>query len=409
MTECRHHKVRCLNHYDTFRKFECLSCGRVVMCACERELALTFLPHQTRRGQELGTRNEYPVWGFAPDVCPECRGEGIHPHPRSEASRTKGKIARFYWREVFKTYCELISKWASEHEVTFDGLLGFETEYSPQAKKLQAAARKHWQEVHRRRPKYDMREPTLGERIGDTPIPERVFEAAYEKVPTSNSQVGKWRSATGSLVSAEEIARERFLELGYDVVRCERRIISAWVATFLCHPVQRSDNNVVVSYRRSTRGWSPQNPDTPIIAIPLPRDFGSPEYYRRRAAALADWIDGLSVSETLLPVFDSLLSDSESLRDYLWANDDDVLDDARAVLDVVPPKQIAAWIRWTIGDFWGRQPGWPDYFVYGGGEFFFSEVKSPHDRMSNEQKRWFEWALREEGIAAEVCRIRKAR
>ena len=230
MMECQHHDVRCLNHYDIFRKFECVSCQLVVMCACEQELALKFLPHQTRRGHEFGTRKEYPVWGFVPGVCPECRGSGIEPHPKSEASRIKGKVARFYWREIFKTYCGLISKWALVHREMFDGLLGFEAAFPREAKALQAAARKHWQDIHKRQPKYDMREPTLRERIGETSIPERVFEAGYEKVETTNGHVGKWCSANGDLVSAEEIANERFVELGYDVVRCERRIISARVA-----------------------------------------------------------------------------------------------------------------------------------------------------------------------------------
>ena len=178
---------------------------------------------------------------------------------------------------------------------------------------------------------------------------------------------------------------------------------------FLCHPIQGDDSNVVVTYRQSTRGWNPQNRNTDVIAIPLPRDFGSPEYYARRASALDDWIDGLSVSESLLPVFDSLVSDSESLRDYLWVNDDEVLADAHAVLEVVQPNQVARWIRWTIGDFWGRQPGWPDFIVHKEHEFFFSEVKSPLDKLSNEQKNWFEWALREEKLAVEICRIRRLR
>ncbi len=411
MSECKHKDVRCLNNYDTFRKYECSSCGRVLMCQCERELALTFLPHQTKQGQKIGTRRLYPVHGFAANVCPECRGEQPQPLPKSESSRTKGKVARFYWREILKTYCELIAKWTQEQEqeVEIGGLLGFEADYPQESKSLRATAKAHWQQVHRQTPKYDMREPTLSDRIGNATIPERVFEAPYEKVVKDKAEVGKWRSANGNLVSAEEIAAERFEELGFNVLRCERRIISAWVATFLCHPIQSGDANVIVGYRHSTRGWKPHDRSMPIIAIPLPQDFGSPEYYARRQPELNDWINGLAISKTLLPVFDELQADSETLRDYLWVNEDDIIEAARAVLEVVPPRQVVRWIKWTIGSFWERQPGWPDYFIHKNDEFFFSEVKSPHDKLSNEQKKWFEWALGEEGLKAEICRIRKAR
>ena len=409
MSNCPHSDTRCLNQYDTLRKYECLLCGNVLMCECERELALEFLPHQTRRGQEYGTRKLFPVSGFAPRVCPECRGADIKPYPMAEASRTKGKVARFYWREVFKTYCCLILIWAEEEGIEFDGLLGFEAEHPQEAKNLRREATRHWQEIHKRTPKYDMTEPTLEDRMGDSEIPERVFEAVYEKIETpSGSQVGKWRSKSGDLVSAEDVAMERYLELGYNVVRCERRIISAWVGTFLCHPIQQGDSNVLVGYRRSTKEWSSRNQDTPIIEVPLPRDFGSREYYQRRSEAIDDWIQGLSASQSLVPVFDALVADSESLRDYLWVNDDEVLDDARAVLSVVDPQIVAKWIRWAIGSFWERQPGWPDFFISRAGEYFFSEVKSPLDNLSQEQKRWFQWALKDERIPAEICRIRKA-
>jgi hypothetical protein len=33
--ECAHSHSRCLNHYDTYRKYLCVDCGAVYMCACE--------------------------------------------------------------------------------------------------------------------------------------------------------------------------------------------------------------------------------------------------------------------------------------------------------------------------------------------------------------------------------------
>ena len=105
---CFHPEVKCLNHYEVFRKYRCKSCNQVLMCDCEQKLALTFLGHQVDFAHEYGTRERIPVDGFAPLICAECRGEREEPHPKAEIWGLKGKVERYYWREIFKTYYKLL-------------------------------------------------------------------------------------------------------------------------------------------------------------------------------------------------------------------------------------------------------------------------------------------------------------
>jgi hypothetical protein len=71
------------------------------ICNCEKELALMFLPRQVNFAQEYGTRQQFRVTGFAAHMCAECRGETEMPHPRAAIYGQKGKVERYYWREIY--------------------------------------------------------------------------------------------------------------------------------------------------------------------------------------------------------------------------------------------------------------------------------------------------------------------
>jgi Holliday junction resolvase-like predicted endonuclease len=40
-------------------------------------------------------------------------------------------------------------------------------------------------------------------------------------------------------------------------------------------------------------------------------------------------------------------------------------------------------------DYWRNFCGWPDLLVYKDDEYFFVEVKSSNDKLSDDQKNWF--------------------
>ena len=87
-------------------------------------------------------------------------------------------------------------------------------------------------------------------------------------------------------------------------------------------------------------------------------------------------------------LFDYWLPYSVDFRQYLWAHRAEHVETARAILDILPAPTILSILRYLIQDYWGRYCGWPDLLVHRGEEFFFAEVKSSGDKLSEDQKRW---------------------
>jgi hypothetical protein len=321
----------------------------------------------------------------------------------------KGKVERFYWREITKTFHSLARSWLLQNDKHVANIIEFRSRFSDAAKALRKQALQYWQGEHRKKPKYDMSEPTVKELHNDVDVPETIVFAQYVQVPRAEQKLGKWRNSSGELVSAELIASEFYRSQGWTTHLCERKLASVLYGTFCFSVVQDEDDpQVRIGYRKSTRGWIDAKRNTELIAIPLPQDFGSTAHFKRRSAEYAPLFSFLR-SENLSDVFEEWLGPSESLRDYLWANDDAPVALGRNVLRAVPAASVVGWIEWIAGDFWHRQPGWPDLFLVRDAAYRFAEVKSPHDELSQEQMRWFKWALREAGVPCEVCRVRRSK
>jgi hypothetical protein len=341
-------------------------------------------------------------------MCAECRGEKEEAHPRAAIYGQKGKIARYYWREIFKTYCEYALEWLHQNSEQVKDILEFQAKFPEEAKEFKRKARKHWQTVNKQNPKYDLKEKTESEFLSEVKVPVTIIKAGYRKIEKNGQKIGKWLNQAGELVAVEKIATEWYISNEYRVLACERLFISVWVATFLAHTIQDiDDSRVRQTFRNSTRDWASRNRKTQLIAINLPEDFGSSEYYKRRGVALQDGIQRMRVAHDLETLFNELLNESESLRDYLWVNDDIAVESARTALEVLPKDLVISCVAWAVQDFWKRQPGWPDLFVYRNNDFMFVEVKSPLDELSQEQMNWFKWASEEIHIPCEICRVNR--
>jgi len=329
------------------------------------------------------------------------------PHPRAAIYGQKGKVERYYWREIYKTYCQYTLKWLNQNSEKVKDILEFQERFPDIAKELQKRAKKFWQSVAKQNPKYYMKETTEAEFLLKNPIPEVQISAEYRQVEKGDQKIGKWVAQDGNLSSVEQIAIKYYVSQGYSVLRCERVLISTWVATFLCTSIQdTTDLRARMVFRNSTKGWSSRNRDNGSIGILLPKDFGSAEFYKRRKDAIQANLSSIQNAKNLSTTFNNLLKTSESLRDYLWVNNDDEIETAKVALKVLSKEMVISSLEWAIQDFWQRQPGWPDLFVYKGKEYKFVEVKSPHDKLSQEQMQWFEWAL-EQNIPSEILRVVK--
>jgi hypothetical protein len=116
----------------------------------------------------------------------------------------------------------------------------------------------------------------------------------------------------------------------------------------------------------------------------------------------------MRVAERLEILFDLLLDETQLIRDYLWVADAVSVERARRALEALPREIVVRSVEWAIGNFWHRQPGWPDLLVVRDGEYRFVEVKSPHDELSQEQMRWFEWAS-SQNVSCEITRVKRVK
>ncbi len=210
---CLHDHVQCLNHYEYFRKYRCDDCGAVVMCECERKLVLTFLPHQVHFTSEYGSRRRVRVDGLAPSTCAECRGVAEEAHSLAEIWGQKGKVERFYWREIFKTHCELLL----EHygpDFHFSNIVERDPEFPEVSKRLNKKARKYGQELHERSPKYNVKEITEAEFLAEVPVPVRTIEGDYIQIEKQDQKIGKWLNRAAELVSVEDLVTEYYHSQG---------------------------------------------------------------------------------------------------------------------------------------------------------------------------------------------------
>ena len=386
----------------------CEDCNQVLMCECEKELVLTFLPHQTKFGTEYGSQKRYPVSGFATKICAECRGEKEEAHPKAAIYGRKGKIERYYWREIYKTYLSMVLDFIIQNNKHVKNIIEFERRFKATSKKMKRSASKIWQINHKENPKYDTTEITESKFLSQVPIPEIVVYAQYTQIQKGKQRVGKWISDSGEKTTIEEIATEHYRKLGFNVYRCERKLISSLVGTF-CFPIIQDpgDPKNLIAMRQSTKGWTSTTKNTPLVFFSRPQDFGSHAYFNRRNQEFSKLFMELRKVDELRPIFDQLLEPSTSLRDYLWVNDDDSIELTRIALKVIPKEIIVDLIEWTIKHFWERQPGWPDLLIVKSDQYRFVEVKSPNDELSLDQMQWFRWAIEKEKIPCEICRVLK--
>ena len=378
---CNHSAVSCLNPYEFIRKYRCQNCGGVMMCSCDRDFAERFLPHQTREGSELDTRREVAVTlGFQNMVCNSCRGLPEEPHPMAQLYGHSSKILRYYWREIYFETTKRFADWADHH--------GY--------KDTTEAARKHPNErqrierqvideikaLHQTNPKYTYSEEPQSKVLAECNVKIVSLHALYEKTSDGSRKI---RDSAG-LYTPEEYVKRHYEQQGYEVLVTESVPFHALFGIFMWLLIQDPADplNRVVGFGDrvafETGGMSKQ------IWTPLPEDFGTPGYATRRKRAIVKHFRLLR--DDLEWLFDYWLDPSADLRQYLWAYKADPIAAARKVVSTIPEADTIKILRYLIGAYWKRYLGWPDLFIWKGEEFFFAEVKSSKDKLSEGQKSW---------------------
>jgi hypothetical protein len=401
---CAHPEVSCLNPYEFIRKYRCSACGEVMMCACDEDFGHRFLPHQLKRGVEVGTQRRAPVTiGFQAGICNTCRGLPEESHPKAELYGRRSKILRYYWREIFFETTRRFAQWADTQG--YVNHRSARTEHRDMYSAIEAQVVEEMRSQHERFPKYTYHEESHNEVITRHKVDIVKLDGVY--VPHGERLA---RILVGEKVcSAEEFAASHFSEKGYQVLFTESRPFHTLFGVLMWLLIQDPDDPRVriigfgdrAAFEAGTRNQE-------LVKTHLPEDFGTPGYATRRAKAIEQHLAFIpKESGELLWTFDYWVHHSAGFRQYLWAHRPEDVEIARQIVSILPVDVTFRILRYLVEDYWGRYTGWPDLLVYREREFFFAEVKSSKDKLSENQKNWIRGNSAELKLPFKLVKIHK--
>lgn len=379
---CQHLNIECLNEYELIRKYRCGDCGEVMMCSCEEEFGRRFLAHQLDHGVELETQARIPVTlGFQPNVCNACRGLPLITAPTAAIPGRTSKIKRYYWRELYFMVTERSAEWhAKQPHATESGRREIR-------ERIEKAALTELKELHAAAPKYDYYEPSQAEIIERYEVPVQPFYPQYAEKPEKGAVV----MLDEVVVSPEVFVAHEFERDGWSSMELESAPFHALFGVMMWILIGADAKAQMVEFG-SRAAYEAGETSFPIRTF-LPPDFGTQGYSTRRKKEIDEHFafitpDGEPDRDHLIWLFDYWRGHSDDLREYLWAHRDNDVDRARRLLEILPPENVLAVLRYLIKDYWGRFVGWPDLLLWRGDEILMVEVKSSSDQLSTEQKKW---------------------
>lgn len=387
MSLCNHENVRCLNHFELIRKYVCLKCGTVMMCSCDESIGRSFLPHQLTHGTELETQQHIPVTGgFQLAICHDCRGLPPEAYPVASLPGQTSKVRRYYWREIAFRNMELYAERAKAH-----GLAPEDT-YNPKTvaarEKIEEQVLQEIKHLHNTTPKYTYHEQSQSEIIQQYNVEVVDIKGTYQK--TEKGEKAKILDA-GEAIPPEEFVCRYFSRLGYQTIFVESTPFHVLFGLYMWLVIQDHTDPHVQFRGFGDRASFEVGLQSRMIWTPLPDDFGTPGYGKRRALAIQKHISPhMRDRDELKWLFSYWLPYSEPLREYLWAHRKEDIETARQLIQILPPEIICEILKYLTDSYWARYCGWPDLLIYKQNEYFFAEVKSSSDKLSEDQKRWIQ-------------------
>lgn len=384
MDNCLHEKLYCINEYELIRKYCCNDCDKVMMCSCDKEIALKFLPHQIYTGTSSDTRESIPVTsGFIENICNECRNLKPIPSPLASVPKRTSKIKRYYWRELTFREMRLFESYGGNPEkyIYYDTSL----ENKELINKAKTEALEDIKILHREIEKYTYNETSSAKIIEDYSIEIVNLYAEYIGSENRKAQI-EYRN---KIYTVEDYVKAILNEQGYEVLFLESSPIHVLFSVFMWILIQDSSDNKVdlVGFGDRIAFERKQQPQT--IWTYLPSDFGSKSYSDSRKTQIGKHFEEIiSHGEDLLWLFDYWLPYSTELRQYLWAYQKEHINKARTLVETLPPSKTISILKYLLESYWERYLGWPDLLAYKEDEYVFIEVKSSKDKLSEEQKLW---------------------
>ena len=189
----------------------------------------------------------------------------------------------------------------------------------------------------------------------------------------------------------EEFAARHFRRSGFEATFLESAPFHVLFGVFFWSVIQDRCDRQVRTVGIMARPGDGQGGPSELIWIPLPSDFGSSDYSRRRAKALTKHLSAIAETKgELLRLFDSWLAPSASLREYLGAHRRESIETARKLIELIPPAVLKNVLGYLVLHYWAHRSGWPDLLVYRADQWFLAEIKSWRDKLNENQKRWIE-------------------
>jgi hypothetical protein len=216
-------------------------------------------------------------------------------------------------------------------------------------------------------------------------VEEVRLDAVYVKDSAIRHAQVKWN---GESVRVEDFVRRHYAQEGYQCLVVESVPFHVLFGIYLWLVIQDPDDELVQVVGFGDRVAFDNGGQGEMIRCHKPDDFGTRAYGKRRKEAIDAHFAEVLQPEELDWLFDYWLEPSSRLRQYLWAHRDADVQRARILISVLPPEVLLRILRYLVDSYWERYCGWPDLLLYRDNDFFFAEVKSSNDQLSNDQKRW---------------------
>jgi len=241
-------------------------------------------------------------------------------------------------------------------------------------------------QLHETAPKYRFREDSQAEIIQKYGV--EVVDLPGEYVKVAESKKARILDG-GEQVGCEEFTCRHFSRQGYSAIFVESVPFHVLFGVYMWLVIQDLSDPLVRIVGFGERASFNAGSLSRQIWTHLPADFGTPGYGIRRASAIREHLStDMQDRDHLEWLFDYWLPYSGDLRQYLWAHRDEDIATARQLIKILPPKVICEILGYLVGSYWHRYCGWPDLVVFRENEFFFAEVKSSGDKLSEDQKNW---------------------
>lgn len=400
-----------MGYYVPIRSYLCTKCGEVFICECYKEIAEHLLPSQLLRAREFGTNVEYKIQGFLPNLCESCKDEPELPRPM----RYGNKIDRYYWREINKTYYQSILNWLKDNELPLQPIWDIEKKYPEIPKKLKMKATETWKEIHEKKAKYDATEPSQEYHIENilAPIVEIQLESSIRKQGKKN--VKQWIVDTITFDTIESAVARYYENQGYKAWFCEMKLIASLIGVFGLL-AKNYDPGIRLSYNHLTTHWEERNRIQKDELLNNYFKHGTREKYLQQELEVSNLLKAMSASNDLSFMFESLLRKEKttqrgsipvsSLRERLGGEGEYTIELSKDAIENIPKEIIYTMVDWAIKDYYARRGGWPDLLCTKQNDYKFVEVKSPRDKIRQDQFEWFNWAS-EHGVQCELCIVKE--